>query len=295
MNIKRIIYNIIKYPLILIFLKTPFINILIKRFRFYKFNRTNNIIMKMLDIIFQKEYYNKLKSKEKIRELSDSTLSFGEGKKWAQHYYEKNFLSLGKLKDETIYKKIVNYIKKKNLDQNKDVFIIQLGSSSGRDLEYLYNIYPKLNYISTDINDEILDFQKEKYNFKNLEYYKCHAEDIDKCINHFNLSNKIIIIFAAGSIQYVNPFFLKEFFSKISTFEQLNLFISEPISIKFIENSKNLSESRGYVSFTHRYDEYALTAKMKIIEKKIIHLFAKDDPNHKDTATYYLHVEHKTI
>ena len=65
MNIKRIIYNIIKYPLILIFLKTPFINILIKRFRFYKFNRTNNIIMKMLDIIFQKEYYNKLKSKEK--------------------------------------------------------------------------------------------------------------------------------------------------------------------------------------------------------------------------------------
>ena len=61
----------------------------------------------------------------------------------------------------TIYKKIVNYIKKKNLDQNKDVFIIQLGSSSGRDLEYLYNIYPKLNYISTDINDEILDFKSK--------------------------------------------------------------------------------------------------------------------------------------
>ena len=298
MTVRRFIYNIIKYPLILIFLKTPLIKILKKRFRFHRTNLTNksqNIIMLTLDTVFQKEYFNKLKSKEEIRDLTDSSLSSGEGEKWAQHYYEKNILQLGLILDETIYTRMVNYIKTNNLQENKDVHIIQLGSSSGRDLEYLFKIYPELNYISTDINDEILNFQKKKYKFKNLKYYKCYAEDIDKCINHFNLSNKIIILFTCGSIQCVNPYFLEQFFSKISTFEQLNLFISEPISIRFIENSENLSESRGNIFFSHQYGKYALNAKMKIVEKKIIHLFAKDDPNHKDTATYYLHVEHKTI
>ena len=147
MTVRRFIYNIIKYPLILIFLKTPLIKILKKRFRFHRFRRTNltnksqNIIMLTLDTVFQKEYFNKLKSKEEIRDLTDSSLSSGEGEKWAQHYYEKNILQLGLILDETIYTRMVNYIKTNNLQENKDVHIIQLGSSSGRDLEYLFKIY----------------------------------------------------------------------------------------------------------------------------------------------------------
>ena len=91
---RRIIYNIIKYPLILIFLKTPLINLLKKRFRFhrshvlYENKEKRNIIMLTLDILFQREYFNKLKSKEKLRELADSSLGFGEGRKWAQMYYD---------------------------------------------------------------------------------------------------------------------------------------------------------------------------------------------------------------
>ena len=90
---KKIIYNIIKYPLILIFLKTPLINLLKKRFKFHRSIKKKNIIMLTLDTLFQREYFNKLKSKEKIRELTDSTLVSGEGRKWAQNYYDKHFQS----------------------------------------------------------------------------------------------------------------------------------------------------------------------------------------------------------
>ena len=100
-----------------------------------------------------------------------------------------------------------NFIKSNNLIDDQDTYIIQLGSSSGRVIEFFLKTFPKLNYISTDINDEILDFQKEKYNYSNLKYFKCYAEDIDECINNFNISDKNIILFSCGTLQYVNPFF----------------------------------------------------------------------------------------
>ena len=78
---RKIIYNIIKYPLILIFIKTPFINILKRRFKYYRSLKERNIIWFVLDALFQKEYFNKLKNKEEIRELTNSTLIDGEGRK----------------------------------------------------------------------------------------------------------------------------------------------------------------------------------------------------------------------
>ena len=190
---RKIIYNIIKYPLIVIFIKTPFINILKKRFRHYRYLKNRNIIWFVLDTLFQKEYFNKLKNKEEIRELANSTLIDGEGKKWAEHYYNSHFQTLNELKKSRtgimssndaapMFERMINYIKSINLSDDKNTYIIQLGSSSGRDLEFFLKIFPKLNYISTDVNDEILDFQKEKYSYPNLKYFKCYAEDIDECI-----------------------------------------------------------------------------------------------------------------
>ena len=111
-----------------------------------------------------------------------------------------------------------------------------------------------MNYISTDVNNEILDFQKEKYNYSNLKYFKCYAEDIDKCIDYFKISDKNIILFSVGTLQYVNSFFLKELFSKIKNYKNLNLFISEPVSLKFIGNSDLISYHRGNTSYSHPYN-----------------------------------------
>ena len=299
---KKIIYNIIKYPLILIFIKTPLINILKKRFKYHRLLIKNrNIIYLVLDTLFEREYFSKLKNKEEIRELTSSTLIDGEGRKWAQQYYDKHFQTLDELKKrrtgtmsasdaQSNFEKMINFIKSNNLSDDENTYIIQLGSSSGRDLEFLKKIFPKLNYISTDVNDEILDFQKEKYNQSNLKYFKCYAEDIDECINYFNISNKNIILFSSGSLQYVNPFFLEEFFLKIRKYQMLNLFVDEPVNLLFIDNKKKIiSKHRSNISFSHRYDEYARKSGFNIIENKVTRPYSKDDKQHGHTGHFYLH------
>jgi len=302
--VKKIIYNIIKYPLILIFIKTPFINILKRRFKYHRSSKKRNVIWFVLDTLFQREYFNKLKNKEEIRELTNTTLIDGEGKKWAEKYYNNHFQTLDELKkrrtgtmsqnDATpMFERMINYIKSNNLSDDKNTYIVQLGSSSGRDLEVFLKIFPKLNYISTDINDEILDFQKEKYSYPNFKYFKCYAEDIDECINHFKISEKNIILFSSGSLQYVNPFFLEEFFQKIKNYKNLNLFISEPVSLLFIDNNKLISDNRGNISFSHRYDEYAKNSNLSIIENQVIRPYSSDDKQHSQTGHFDLQVSNK--
>jgi len=298
---KKTIFNIIKYPLILIFIKTPFVNILKRRFKYHRSLTKRNIIWRVLDMIFQKEYFSNLKNKEEIRELTNASLIDGEGKKWAEYYYNNHFQTLDELKKRRtgtmssndaspMFERVINYIKSNNLSEDKNTYIIQLGSSSGRDLEFFLKIFPKLNYISTDVNDEILNFQKEKYSNPNLKYFKCYAEDIDECINHFKISDKNIILFSSGSLQYVSQFFLEEFFSKIKNYKNLNLFISEPVSLLFIDNNKLISDYRGKTSFSHRYDEYAKNSNLSIIENQVIRPYTADDKQHGQTGNFYLQV-----
>jgi hypothetical protein len=278
----------------MIFIKTPFINILKRRFKLINFPK-KNIIWFVLDTLFQREYFNKLKNKEEIRELTNSTLIDGEGKKLAEYYYNKHFQTLDELKKRRIgimsqseatpmFEKMINYIKSNNLSDDKNTYIIQLGSSSGRDLEFFLKIFPKLNYISTDVNDEILDFQKEKYSYPNLKYFKCYAEDIDECINHFKISDKNIILFSCGSLQYVNSFFIEEFFSKIKNYKNLNSFIFEPVNLLFLDNPSFISVYRGNASFSHQYDEYAKKLGFNIIENKVIRPYSTDDKKHRHTG-----------
>lgn len=299
---KKIIYNIIRYPLILIFIKTPLINILKIRFKKIHFNKKRNLIWSILDTLFQKEYFNKLRNYNEIRELTNSTLVNGQGRKWAEYYYNNHFQTLDALKKrragtmssydaEPIFKKIINFIKSNNLSNNKNTYIIQLGSSSGRDLEFFLKIFPKLNYISTDVNNEILDFQKEKYNYLNLKYFKCYAEDIDRCIDYFKISDKNIILFSIGSLQYVNFFFLKEFFSKIKNYKNLNLFISEPVSLKFFGNSDIISHHRGNTSFSHPYNQLIKKLDINIVESKLIKPYEEVHKQHVNTGHFYVHVQ----
>jgi hypothetical protein len=312
--IKIFIYNLIKYPFILIFLKTPLLNLLKNRFT-YESAYKKNIISRCLQKLFQDEYFNRLTNKKEIRWITENALSEGRGRKWAEYYYNQHFKNLCTLKKKKcgllmaneatpIFEKIIHFIKKNNLEKNNDLYIIQLGSCSGRDLEFFYNLFPKLNYISTDINDEILKFQKKKYKYKNFYFAKCYAEDIDQIIDKLNIYKKNLILFACGSLQYVSPLFLVEFFQKIGKYKNLNLFLNEPVSLTFFERNKYffhrkkiLSTNRGNISFTHNYYQYnkKYNKKSKVIEKKIIKPYAKDDPSHKDTGHYYMHINNNFL
>jgi len=293
LKIKRIIYNILKYPIILLFIKTPLINILKERFRNHRSYIGKNIFWFILDSIFQREYLSKINNRKEYRSLIEPVLSNGEGAKWAGHYL-KNKITIDNLKNEKIgnialneakpiYEKLIKFIDLNKISDDFNTYIIQLGSSSGREIEFFLNLFPKLNYVSTDITDEILDFQKQIYNYKNLKYYKCYAEDINECINYYKLEKKNIILFSSSTLQYLNNFFINEFFKNIKIYNKVNLFLIEPVDYNFIKSdSKDFSYNRGNDSFSHKYDKLAEKQNLVIKEKKII--------NTGISTFFYLHV-----
>ena len=76
-----------------------------------------------------------MRNYNEIRELTNSTLVNGYGRKWAEHYYNNHFKTLDALKKrraetmssydaEPIFKKIINFIKSNNLSNNKDIYIL---------------------------------------------------------------------------------------------------------------------------------------------------------------------------
>ena len=83
---------------------------------------------------------------------------------------------------------------------------------------------------------------------------------------------------------------MKKAFSKIKNYKILNLFISEPVNLLFLDNSGLISEYRGNISFSHRYDEYAKKSGFNIIENKIIRPYSTDDKQHRHTGHFDLQI-----
>ena len=82
---------------------------------------------------------------------------------------------------------------------------------------------------------------------------------------------------------------MKEFFLKIRNINNLNLFINDPVSLSFIDSKEDLSKFRGNSSFSHKYADYAKDGK--VLDEKIVRPYDKNDPIHKDTGIYYLHLK----
>jgi hypothetical protein len=285
---KILTYRIINFffliPPITIFLKKRFISQNKKKINIYPSKLKTNYFINVIDNIFFKEHILKTKDQNELRSLLSQIPSSEEGRKWAEIYYKRKMGAESEGETLLLFKNLIKFIEANKFENNSDVYIIQVGSSSGRELEYVRNYFPKLNYISTDINDEILNFQKEKYTSKNFNFFKCFAEDIEKCIDYFQIESKKIIIFSSGSLQYVTPFFLKKFFLKISEINNINVFINEPFDLRLLDNKDSLSIDRGPLKFSHNYESYA--KNLKILDKNIIKLY-------RDTGIYYLHLSNK--
>lgn len=295
----RHIKQIIKYLIKVLILYTPFYYYIKKNSKTYRFKKKT--FLSPFIKIFLDECYPRISNPSLQREITDSTLVGGEGIKWAEKFHNQRFKNFKDLENKRvglisadeaypIFRDIHSFIIKNKLQEDKDLYLIQLGSCSGSDLNFFYEIFPNINFISTDINDEILDFQKTKYNYKNFKFFKTHAEDINTCFEEFNLYDKKVIIFSVGSLQYVNPDFLELFFNKLNILQDLNLFICDQVSIDFMDNHLNTKSSHRFdIVFNHRYKAYA-GSNSKIIKNQIIRPHSKEDNKNFDVAHTYLHI-----
>ncbi len=200
--------------------------------------------------------------------------------------YDKNwFISNLPFKEANpIFDKTIEFIKRQKFDP-KNIYLIQIGSCSGRDIEFLKFNCPQINYISTDISDTILNFQKNKYNDNDIKYFKCYADKIDECISFYKIQDKKIIIFAHGSIHLIPPFGVRSFFDKISKYNDLTIISLQTINKYFIKNS---STNDFYMPgnnflFSYKYDMLAKEFNLHIIENKNIDLWKESENKSKAT------------
>lgn len=285
--LKRLIKKIVTFLIIYTPAKEIISKIIIKRGYHLK---KPIYFFKVLENIFWEKYFCKIKNPYIQREITNKSLLNGNGEKWAKIYFDKapkNFNELKKIKvgkisgidASPIYREIYNFIKKNELNNSK-TSLIQIGSCSGSDLLFFENYFKKIKYISTDINNEIINFQKKNIKKKKILYFKCYADEINKCIEKHCQDSKNLIIFSIGSLQYVNPFFLKKMHSNLTKKfnKKINLFINEPILNFKNKDSTNESLCKGSFSFSHNYDGYF--KKFKLKKKLIISPYSDSENNY---------------
>ena len=296
----KILYQIIKYPFLLLIFITPLKYWMKKYIKNYRSRGTDKLIDKFLNKIFWEEYFIRI-SEDQKNAIRDNSLQFGEGRLWAEQYYHKHFRNLENLRTqktgtmskseaEPIYLEIISFLNKLNSSVRKNIYILQLGSSSGMDLVFFRNQFPECNYISTDINNEIINFQMEKHKFENFQFLKMYAQEIEKGIERFSLQKKKLIIFSVGSIQYCSKNEVEVFFKSLKNHTNLDMFILEPIQCDFIKNKDNLlTNHRADISHNHDYEKYLKKNNFKINDLRIISPYDKSFGFHFNTCHYYVH------
>ena len=182
-----------------------------------------------------------------IREnLKSLAMGGGSGLAWAKIYLNRQicntringyFYDLLKEELNVLFKKIV----------------IQIGSSSGRELAYLYKSYPQHTYIGTDIYTEVIDFANNYYK-GNILFIECPAHKIGDLMRGYKHIE--FIVFSSGSLQYVQPEHLKIFFKQLSGFK-VYLVLFEPVEQRILNSAESPIIYRGNFSYSHHYVRYA--------------------------------------
>lgn len=170
----------------------------------------------------------------------------------------------------------------------ESLMVVQIGSSSGRELAWLAERNLTHKYIGTDIYPEVIDYSSEHHNLPNLSFQRHSSKEISNLLNRYK--GKGIIVFASGSLQYVQPEHLVVFFDSLSCIPELQVILLEPAN-KSQGDPSELKGSlwRGNFSYTHNYRFYAEKANLITQTCRIIRPYRpyEDFPNHRNTVHYF--------
>jgi len=197
----------------------------------------------------------------------------GDGLLKAKEYYESP--SHGhRSTAKSFYSHLDNLINKKDLN-NTQTYFINFGSSSGMDILYFKEKYEKIKYISCDIDDNSIKFQKQVSlkKFSDIDYTTDSLEIVCKNINEIlDKNNKIKIIFLTNhTLTHTIPFVIKELYENLKQFKNDFYFCAIE---RFKQNVKDtqLSDHIRYVQWHHDLKKYADKYKFKTFFYEIINL-----------------------
>jgi hypothetical protein len=131
-------------------------------------------------------------------------------------------------------------------------------------------------------------YQKQSHNLPNLSFELSSAKNISTLLQP--LKNQDILIYSSGSLQYVQPEHISEFFRSLTDYPNLKILLSEPAN-ESEGKPDQLKKSlwRGNFSYTHDYKHYAEEEGIETVEFKIVKPYVpyKNFPMHRGTVQYF--------
>lgn len=176
----------------------------------------------------------------------------------------------------------------RHLDDAKEpALLIQIGSSSGRQIAWYARRFSRHQFLGTDVMPSAIEFSRRTHNFSNLEFATLPAHYIPSALH---VAHQRVILFSEGSMQYVQPEHLDFFFSELSKLPNIELFLQEPTS-ELEGPALDIAGSipRGGMSWAHNYAFYARKHGLPINKAEIIRPFEPPEkyPSHAHFAHYY--------
>ena len=187
--------------------------------------------------------------------------------------------------------------------------IVQIGCSSGREMAYFAQRFPRLSFIGTDIDEPIVERAGRAHPHANLQFKVARAHEICRAApggagrqdirpgatdaaGLFILGagapgGEPLILFASGSLQYVQPEHLEIMFNTIGRRGRTTLVLGEPWQEKGASIGRGHSRWRGNFSYSHDYRTYAERAGLKIIECRIVQPFSDPRNSHFHARHYF--------
>jgi len=278
-SLKRLLNIIVNLPRILIgvaIVKLPFFQSyklhLLSTWRDYdKRSMIDNYLFSRVFSAWQRFEYLREIDPDKREDLKALAMGGASGKNWAKHYnikpidFTQKVGNMTKRESAPIFSAIETILS--NTESNYSV--IQVGSSSGRELAYFATMFPQHQYLGTDIYKEVLEYSSQHHSLPNLSFALVSAKDIYNLLQTRATSS--ILVCSIGSLQYVQPEHLTIFFNSLSKFPNLKILISEPAN-ESQGRPDELRKSiwRGNFSYTHDYKYYAEESGIETLECEII-------------------------
>ena len=257
--IKKIIYYIFFFPWLFFLIRMNFFKKFIKKkVQKFRYQNPRNIKYRIINYLFFNSFQRYFNNEDELELFISECFHNNEGYLMAKTLYERNNYSIKNLNQKYVGKYLMSELYQLFSDiekciienKNKEICLVQIGSSSGRQLEYFSNKFPKINIISCDINDEIIEFQKKKYS--NFIFNVSKAEDVSDVIIKNNFHKSFVIIFSLHSLMNVTKKKINLFFKNLHKLNHGKCFITEAVEKKFYKKNE-IFKYRYPLSFNHNY------------------------------------------
>jgi len=172
----------------------------------------------------------------------------------------------------------------------KDPLIIQIGVGSGRELAWFARQFPGITCIGTDAFFGAVSYAGSRYRLPNLEFRLLPLERASELLEDQREGR--LFLYTSGLFHFVQPESVDGFLAYVSTFPELELFVSEPVSLPRLEEEafpENSMPRAKPLSWTHNYPRLVRRNHLTIHELILTNHPYDDRPGEFGSVNCFIH------